>query len=442
MNGDDGSDISSSSASYASSSDEPDWHGSQPKSSASSTSSTDSAPPRPPLRPLQEYIKEASDGFVYPGVPRSGSKPNLGRVFVKSVKKVDSEMKYRRQLASNGQHLIKEVRLRHRDAREILKLAGHETTGLESSSDDELDKDDSIDPDSRSIDWLQLGRATWWADEPIFNAMSVSAISSAVGWAHHQTSDEQDRKFSIKELNPYLDLPNTPMPSSHLDWIAQRATKRMKTEVIMWKKITFLTQSEHEIEQPSAVTTHRKLKRLEWQTWACDSEDETYQLLKSVKPTRSVDVTVPLVRRVKVTETCMSESFSTSALVAMGVAVEEMLTASFLPLARQHVERCRKLVDRHAIDEWTLPPEESILKLDSGTASLGTARDLAQPADFARWCESRDLDAEFILENMDLYGRVHPFRISESSFHASTVKLRRKGKMSPKAARIARINQG
>ena len=65
------------------------------------------------------------------------------------------------------------------------------------------------------------------------------------------------------------------------------------------------------------------------------------------------------------------ESFDTSALVALGVALEEMLTASLLPLAEQHVRRCRSLEseDDQAFVEWTLPPEEAVLKLSKITTN-------------------------------------------------------------------------
>jgi hypothetical protein len=57
------------------------------------------------------------------------------------------------------------------------------------------------------------------------------------------------------------------------------------------------------------------------------------------------------------------ECFDTSALVAMGVIFEEMLTATFLPLASWHVNRCRSLEGDDAFQEWTLPPAEAIMKL-------------------------------------------------------------------------------
>lgn len=58
------------------------------------------------------------------------------------------------------------------------------------------------------------------------------------------------------------------------------------------------------------------------------------------------------------------ESLDTSALVALGIIVEEMLTATLIPLAEMHVHRCRHIAEQEASSEaWTLPPTEAIMKL-------------------------------------------------------------------------------
>jgi hypothetical protein len=89
----------------------------------------------------------------------------------------------------------------------------------------------------------------------------------------------------------------------------------------------------------------------------------------------------------------LHQSFGESALVAIGMILEEMLTASLLPLAGLHVQRCRELEKVHSeeeteslllnpingqsipshqtninetetpFQEWTLPPEEAMFKL-------------------------------------------------------------------------------
>lgn len=59
-------------------------------------------------------------------------------------------------------------------------------------------------------------------------------------------------------------------------------------------------------------------------------------------------------------------AFDHSALVALGMALEDQLTSSLLPLAREHVKRCRRIESSSngwAYVDWTLPPVEAILKL-------------------------------------------------------------------------------
>jgi hypothetical protein len=98
----------------------------------------------------------------------------------------------------------------------------------------------------------------------------------------------------------------------------------------------------------------------------------------------------------------VQQTFNESALVAVGMVLEEMITASLLPLAGLHVVRCRQLerslenttddtmdgppqgqglfshpitgqailvrgtnvkTEENPFEEWTLPPEEAMLKL-------------------------------------------------------------------------------
>lgn len=206
-----------------------------------------------------------------------------------------------------------------------------------------------------------------------------------------------------------MDLPNTPMPSSHLEWIAERTTKRVKRQIVSWKNHTYLSSADYAAERLNTAVPQSNLKRLEWQTWGYDSQDETYQQFKSFKPKRTVDVTIPFVRKVHVAETCMTDLLCTSGRVALGIVLEELLTASLLSLAREHVKRCRTLDEQMAFNEWALPPEDAILKISPGAASLGSAENMVQRSDFDQWCSSRNLDPTLVLKNKDLYGRVHPF---------------------------------
>ena len=126
------------------------------------------------------------------------------------------------------------------------------------------------------------------------------------------------------------------------------------------------------------------------------------------------------------------KTFDISALVTMGICLEEMLTVSFLPLAQKHVERCRQLSDEDAFRAWTLPPEEAIAELigsscDFSEVALPTATaahrtiltedelraypkkiPLVRPSKEDResldWCRSRFLRSQLVRQNMDVYG--------------------------------------
>merc|ERR1712207_82344 len=61
-------------------------------------------------------------------------------------------------------------------------------------------------------------------------------------------------------------------------------------------------------------------------------------------------------------------SFDQSALLALGVLIEEMTTSMLLPLAKQHVQRCQEIQKQEGnskkyYNELTIPPEEAIINL-------------------------------------------------------------------------------
>jgi hypothetical protein len=152
------------------------------------------------------------------------------------------------------------------------------------------------------------------------------------------------------------------------------------------------------------------------------------------------------------------EKFDTSAMVAIGIILEDILTASLLPLAGCHVLRCRQLESKPTVDEtllappseinvnhpisnqpikfdprnlsddesafvaWTLPPEEAILQAarqgtlpDTGIPLLrDPVRSLANPSsdnfelvlgqDVIRrlFAKSNEKDENFLSSNKDL----------------------------------------
>ena len=72
--------------------------------------------------------------------------------------------------------------------------------------------------------------------------------------------------------------------------------------------------------------------------------------------------------------------FDASAHVTVGMAVEEVLTMALMPLAEEHVKRCRRLEyqkDRKRptdtadpFHSWTLPPTEAIVQLAKDKGNL------------------------------------------------------------------------
>jgi hypothetical protein len=130
------------------------------------------------------------------------------------------------------------------------------------------------------------------------------------------------------------------------------------------------------------------------------------------------------------------ESFDQSALIAIGIALEEMITTNLLPLAQLHVNRCRELEvipgsEERLFSEWTLPPEEAVEKLVENAKSqqaepevcLATAYPstrtmiphapgtslLNQPLAERRnkearlvWCQALGLDPAFVKSNMEM----------------------------------------
>jgi hypothetical protein len=129
------------------------------------------------------------------------------------------------------------------------------------------------------------------------------------------------------------------------------------------------------------------------------------------------------------------ESFDQSALIAIGIALEEMITANLLPLAHLHVDRCRQLEtvagneEKLFSSEWTLPPEEAVEKLVEKAKSqlepgvcLATAYPstrsiishapgtslLNQPLAESRnkdarlvWCRALGMESAFVKNNME-----------------------------------------
>jgi hypothetical protein len=177
-----------------------------------------------------------------------------------------------------------------------------------------------------TVDWARLAQ-TKWGDENLWQNLEASEVSTLVGLAttysdgqsnnnlHDDVLEFEDLRTKAQipaETNPLVGLDSSPWPPSYLNSLI-----RMSFEV--------------------------------------SSFDHTR----------------------------LDQAFDDSALVAIGMILEEMITASMLPLAGLHVRRCRELegttetvnLDNHSgqksattdtvdsFHEWTLPPEEAVMKL-------------------------------------------------------------------------------
>lgn len=137
----------------------------------------------------------------------------------------------------------------------------------------------------------------------------------------------------------------------------------------------------------------------------------------------------------------LRNGFDQSALVSLGMIIEESITASFLPMARKHVQRCMEentkgTKNRNAtMNQWTATPEECFLQVVNHKQSedrvpilpsmappvlstmigqpdyVPTHRSLlVDEAESAlqQWADSQDLSLSFIKKNYKLFGLDNP----------------------------------
>jgi hypothetical protein len=437
-----------------------------------------------------------------PFAMRKGSRP--GYLNATTTEPFDSKAAHNKRLYSRGVIKIKEARNMRRHIRDtIIRNTGytklHPT--LESSSSSESESSEDFNWKRETVDWQTLAHETWWAKESLFGIMPVPEINSLVGWATHHTHDgtvamtmpettveesaneetptdppsqdnvtndqdaisvrtERETRSVPQETNPFLFLPNTPLPPSHLRYLTEKAREYVEDPIQnrdVWESHTFLASSDSSDDEKAFKT---KYKPKDWQQWEYDAEDETYratkELLKKRKRLLTMHVPCPTSkfdpktkkssrkRKASSKKSHLYKSLDDSALVALGMVWEEMITASLLPLARQHVARCRRLehnmaprssdvVHTDPFQEWTLPPEQAIwrLAIEGVTAALPSAHALARGSQhlFDRessvwtslvnglgnseqrkqqavddWCHTHDLDPALVSNNMDIYG--------------------------------------
>jgi hypothetical protein len=247
------------------------------------------------------------------------------------------------------------------------------------------------------VHWTTLsGRK--WANESLLKYLPHPEIANLIDWAHHKTptNDQHHKKpaHDEREPNPLLEAElGSPLPQSQLNYIQEKARDLVRGKP----------------DNPN------------------------------ISKAKVMDASMK----------CILESFDNSAAVAMGVMLEEMITANLLPLAEAHVQRCRYLEEQYnpqqqvtalprnlenpSFQQWTLPPEEAIFNtivssLSTESNSLegslgrlpstcppnrtflapqpgdesGSESDPKQQSAF-HFCQRQGLTSRFVRRNMDIY---------------------------------------
>lgn len=202
-----------------------------------------------------------------------------------------------------------------------------------------------------------------WAKEPFRSRIPYPEVNELVGWAMHISQPEAAHLHGDVPINPLLGLPSAPPPPSYLNEL---------------------------------LTICMKLIR----------RDKKYAIVMN--------------------------TMDHSAAVTAACLLEEMMTTILMPLAKKHVVRCRKLdmeaVSKErgeegiAMDDWTLPPEEALLKIIDETPDA--ANNMAFPTallptfcnnnhkgselegthkSFENWCSAHTVSTAFVKKNMHMF---------------------------------------
>jgi hypothetical protein len=262
------------------------------------------------------------------------------------------------------------------------------------------------------VDWFDMAETVFGKDS-LVKYLSENEVNELIGWATHHGPPTpppfktgRNRRRSRVFPHPTCDIPNIPLQPSIFGNLRQQASKILEA---------------HD-QDPMKNEPHAFLSG-------------------------TTDRPSPWGR------------YDQSALVAVGIAVEEMITASLHGLAQLHVLRCQELQAREdmrpliseaapysdaesSYEAWTLPPEEAILKLlyrsvpptnasqSPGSATRCSGLPTTQVATrsiqagatrgpsllgvipppqsqqsyaVAQWCATHDLSAEVVSANNDLF---------------------------------------
>jgi hypothetical protein len=215
------------------------------------------------------------------------------------------------------------------------------------------DNDNVKGSDNLIIEWDALADGPS-GDVPLTRYIPCIERDNLLGWATHITqpttmtrraaaqrsmenNNNDDDESDQLLFDPLAGLPNVPLPPSMLFLLHEAAAEHL------------LAKNKNDLKQQQPQQKH-KISKI------------------NNKPSNN--------------NHNIFECFDLSALVALGMVLEESITASLLPLARVHVARCRRLEEqeqevsskrttaacaresRHSLfKEWTLLPAEAVAKL-------------------------------------------------------------------------------
>lgn len=334
-------------------------------------------------------------------IPRSGS---MFKNFPTSVShdRIRLEEVYLRRLKKAGLRRLNKERKNRRIQREKLKLAQEtlERAGFPHTMENNThllssSSDDSYVEKTTNLPLIDWDNAEWGHEEPFCKYMTMKSqeACSLVGWATHLSND------TLCSQNNHLDLPNTPLPPSILDEINRQAST---FQYLTWRKrkIHPLERKRRKRRKQGKSKPKSKYRHCQpkW-PWKHGYHDEDYQWLKKNFKPKEIPLTLPFPVRGK---NNLSKTLDISGKVALGMVVEEVVTASLMPFARMHVASCLKKEDN--FNHWTIPPEEAILDCPE-TNHLPCLSDATA---IQNWCLSRLHKYAFVKKNAHLYCKILP----------------------------------
>ena len=241
---------------------------------------------------------------------------------------------------------------RHR--RPTVSDGGGMNEGKERTSENQRSNERIIPlkPDELYVDWGSILRSSattpaWWVHQPFVNHnLPLIEIDKLIGHSTHLTtyhhpctSTRQGRTFH----NPLLGLPNIPLrPTLLQQLIFDPATKLTAAYLQQQHRHNYYHIVNDTITNDTPNTDDNNPR-------------PPKQARRGTKSSAGHHHSV------------YYERFHHSAAMAIAMFLEEMMTATLLPVAQQYVHYCRRHYPEPDEEQdgriWTLPPEEAILRL-------------------------------------------------------------------------------